>query len=444
VPTGPVTAANVTVYSTVGGSIDAGFSGLSYEKSQMALPFFSKENAKAIALFKLLGNSVLRIGGNSVDSMQWTPDGPGLKAGQIAPSDIDALADFLNATATATKPGWSVIYGVNLAQSTPELAAAEMAYAAQKLGGSLIGFQLGNGPDTYGAKYTDLGTWDPTAFVNRWQQFAQASADSYFVGPELASPEGVDTWTTALAATDSKQLLQLTQHYYRGDGLVATSTMDELLGPDSILTTLLGDMGKVASQYGRPFRFTEVNTFYNGGAVGVSDAYGAALWTVDFLFKLAEVGALGANIHGGGDTSYAPITDYKGKITGISPQFYGLLLFALAGGGQLRKTIIDANGVNATAYAVASSDQLNVVIINKDATQNLKVTLNAGQALSSANLLMMTGDSLTLSTGVAIQGSTVGTDYSFTPGTAYGLQASGNEAMAYVTAGSVALIQIPL
>jgi hypothetical protein len=430
-------AANVTVYSTVVGSIGTGFSGLSYEKSQMAFPFFSGKNADAIALFKLLGNSVLRIGGISVDNMQWTPNGAGLTAGQIAPSDIDALADFLSAT------GWSVIYGVNLAQSKPELAAAEMAYATQKLGSNLVGFHLGDGPDTYGVKYPSLGSWDPNAFVNLWQQFAQASAGSPFVGPELASPQ-VDPWTTTFAASESKVLTQLTQHYYRGDGLAATSTMDELLAPDSILTTLLGQMGKVASQYNLPFRFTETNTFYNGGAVGVSDAYGAALWTVDYLFQLAEAGAAGANIHGGGDTSYAPISDFKGIVKSISPQFYGLLLFALAGAGQLRRTTITAGGVNATAYAVATSSQLNVVIINKDATQNLQVTLDAGQNISSANLLMMTGDSLTAATGVAIQGATVSADNSFTPGAPYGLQVSGNDAMAFVTAGSVALIQIPL
>jgi len=425
------------VYSTVVGSLGAGFCGLSYEKSQMSLPFFTGQNSNAIALFKLLGNSVLRIGGISVDGMQWTPNGAGSTAGQIAPSDVNALADFAAAT------GWSVIYGINLAQSTPALAADEMAYVTKTLGSSLAGFHLGDGPDAYGAEFPSLGSWDPTAFVNLWQEFAQASAGSPFMGPELASPQ-VDPWTTTFASDESKMLKQLTQHYYRGNGLSASSTMDELLAPDSILTTLLGQLGKIASQYNLPFRFTESNTFYNGGAVGVSNAYGAALWTVDYLFQLAEAGAAGANIHGGGDTSYAPITDFKGRVTGISPQFYGLLLFALVGTGQLRRTTISAGGVNATAYGVATADQLNVVIINKDATQNLQVTLDAGQAVSSANLLMMTGDSLTATNGALIQGSAVGADYSFTPGTSYGLQISGNDAMAYVTPGSVALIQIPL
>ncbi len=87
----------------------------------MAKPFFSPQNSDAIGLFKLIGPSLLRIGGNSVDKTTWMPNGAGRTSGQVAPSDIDALAGFLQAT------GWQVLYGTNLAQSTPALAAAEIA-----------------------------------------------------------------------------------------------------------------------------------------------------------------------------------------------------------------------------------------------------------------------------------------------------------------------------
>ncbi len=84
------------------GVIGPGFAGLSYEKSQMANPFFSPGNTDAIGLFKLIGPSLLRIGGNSVDKTTWMPNGAGRTSGQVAPSDIDALAGFLKAT------GWQV------------------------------------------------------------------------------------------------------------------------------------------------------------------------------------------------------------------------------------------------------------------------------------------------------------------------------------------------
>ena len=123
VPSGPLTAATVTITNTVTGVIGPAFAGLSYEKSQMANPFFSPQNADAIGLFKLIGPSLLRIGGNSVDKTTWTPNGHGRTSGQVAPSDIDALAGFLKAT------GWQVLYGTNLATSTPALAAGERLFA---------------------------------------------------------------------------------------------------------------------------------------------------------------------------------------------------------------------------------------------------------------------------------------------------------------------------
>jgi hypothetical protein len=64
---------------------------------------FSAESADAIGLFKLIGPSLLRIGGNSVDKTTWVPNGAGRTSGQVSPSDIDALAGFLKAT------GWQVL-----------------------------------------------------------------------------------------------------------------------------------------------------------------------------------------------------------------------------------------------------------------------------------------------------------------------------------------------
>ena len=112
-PSGPLTVATVTVNTTVTGVIGPAFAGFSYEKSQMANSFFSPTNANAIGLFKRVGPSLLRIGGNSVDKTTWVANGAGRKSGQVAPSDIDALAGFLKAT------GWQVLYGTNLGTSTP-------------------------------------------------------------------------------------------------------------------------------------------------------------------------------------------------------------------------------------------------------------------------------------------------------------------------------------
>jgi hypothetical protein len=63
---------------------------------------------------------------------------------------VDNLAGFIALT------NWKVLYGVNLATSTPALAAAEVAYVQSKLGSGLIGFGIGNEPDEYSFTYSPL------------------------------------------------------------------------------------------------------------------------------------------------------------------------------------------------------------------------------------------------------------------------------------------------
>src|ERR1700722_8724674 len=162
------TSTTVTVSSTVTGVIGPGFAGFSYEKGQMANAFFWPQNADAIGLFKLIGPSLLRIGGNSVDKTTWTPSGRGRTSGQVAPSDIDALAGFLKAT------GWQVLYGTNLATSTPALAAGEIAYAVQSLGSFLYGIEIGNEVDLYHSNGYFPSTWGFSDYLTLWQSFAAA------------------------------------------------------------------------------------------------------------------------------------------------------------------------------------------------------------------------------------------------------------------------------
>ena len=167
VPSGPLTAATVDISSTESGAIPAGFVGLSYEKFKLSQPLFSAGNVNLLGLFKRLGPGLLRIGGNSVDQTSWKATGAGQTSCETAPSDINALAGFLTAA------GWSVLYGVNLAQSTPVVAAAEVAYAVKALGASLIGIEIGNETDNYPGQYFP-STWTYSDYFARWQSFASA------------------------------------------------------------------------------------------------------------------------------------------------------------------------------------------------------------------------------------------------------------------------------
>jgi|GEM_PF-559341 len=439
VPSGPLTAATVTVSSAVSGVIGPAFAGLSYEKSAMANPFFSPKNANGIGLFQLIGPSLLRIGGNSVDLTTWTPGGAGRKSGQVAPSDIDALAGFLQAT------GWQVLYGVNLAQSTPALAADEAAYAVQALGPALYGIEIGNEPDLFAGHYFP-STWGFPDYLALWKSFAaailQRSPNVPLTGPVTAS--NISKFVTPFAAAEGRNVILLSDHYYRANGQLASSTVSLLVSPDSNIVTQAKAMLAISQGVDVPYRFAETNSFYNGGAPNVSNSYGSALWVIDHLFACALNGAQGINLHGGGNsTGYTPIADSGGVVVGARPEFYGVTLFTLAGQGMLLGTSISAGGLNASAYAIqAANGAISIVVNNKDQTQNLNLTIQLPRAATAAQLIQMNGPALDAATGVTIQGASIQPNGSFSPAPASSLTVNGSSVTCYVSAMSAAVIQV--
>src|SRR5688572_33139900 len=73
------------------------FAGFSYEKDRVGARMFNAGNANLVRLFRLLGPSLLRIGGNLVDMTTWNPTGAGGSATEVAPSDVRELALFAKA-----------------------------------------------------------------------------------------------------------------------------------------------------------------------------------------------------------------------------------------------------------------------------------------------------------------------------------------------------------
>jgi hypothetical protein len=454
VPTGPLTQASLTVTNTATGSIGPAFAGLSYEKSNLYKPVFNGSNSNLIGMFNRLGTSILRVGGNSVDRNVWTPNGPGQTAGQIAPSDVDSLAAFVKAT------GWQCLYGINLGgaatgATTPALAAAEVAYAAQQFGSSLLGIEIGNEPDLYGDPGNYFaGDWSLAQFLTLWGEFREAILTSTpsvpITGPADAGNES--TWTVPFGQSVTKsEITLLTQHYYRANGQSPTSTAANLITPDPNLIANLAILEPGAQSIGVPYRMSECNSYYNGGSSGVSDSYASSLWVIDYLFNCAQGGASGVNFHGGGNgPGYTPIADNDGSVVEARPEFYGILLFTLAGQGTLYSTQISAGSLNVTAYAVeTSSGRLNIIVVNKDLTQNLQLTAQLSQSATSAALIEMTqlssgaaAPDLTALSGVTIQDASVNPDGTFSPSPAYTLNPSGSELTCYVPALSAVLIQI--
>ncbi len=422
---------------TVLAQIGPGFAGLSYEKSHMQDGFFRGDNTALIAMLRLLGPSVLRIGANAVDRTTWESAG-GPASTTITKAEVDGFAALIKAA------GWSAIYGVNMKTSMPSYAADEAAYAAADLGTNLYGFEIGNEPDLYPSSVvSSYGD-----FTTKWESFFSAmraggaGPNAAFTGP--ASAANYDSWTVPFASDEASNITLLTQHYYRANGQDPSSTLDLLLQPDPNLVNELKALSAAAkaNNIANAYRCAECNSFYNGGAAGVSDEYGTALWGVDFLFTNAQYGASGVNFHGGNNV-YTPIADANGAVVAAHPLFYGMLVFSLAGTGAMLGTQVSVPNVNFTAYAVKPGDgSTNVVLVNKDASNGVQASVDMGAAVGSASAIYLQAPSLDATSGITLGGAGVTPTGTWSPNPPYAVSSSGNNVAVLVPPGSIALVHV--
>ena len=229
-----------------GPSIGPGYAGFSYEKTSLATPFFSASNQPLGRLFRRLGPGLLRLGGNSVDRTGWRMTAPRPSPGTVTAADVDRLASFLRAT------GWRALYGINLATNSPALAAEEAAYVARSLGPHLYGFELGNEPDAYSFNHLRPPSYSYREFLGEWRGFARAVRQAVpgvrLTGPASAWHE--TSWTVPFAADEGRDIVLLTQHYYRANGLSPQSTLGLLLAGDPALPALLDPLARACQAAG--------------------------------------------------------------------------------------------------------------------------------------------------------------------------------------------------
>ena len=419
----------------------ADFVGLSYEVQQLANPdFFSLKNSGLIRQFRDLAPlGVLRLGGNTSEFATWKqsanapdPERPNTRevAGEpraqyyaVTPEAVRNLAGFLHAT------GWRCIYGIGMGTNTPQRAAAEAEFAAHTLGASLEYFQLGNEVDLFGRHLRDPQTWNAQTYLDEWLAMARAITArvpaARFGMPDVAS--NIE-WLTEIAnrwasIPNPPRVVTLTHHYYFGGPATNPAVnIPNLLKPETMakVQKTADTANTDAKKMGVRVRMTEGNTCYRGGKPGLSDVFAAALWAADYSLLLASNNYTGVNLHGGtgnsvansvggslpgdallkeqGETPqqiashphpfYTPIATFGSEYL-LEPVGYGLKFAgALSGSTFVAEDLtakLQAAGVNATAYAVKlAGGHRSVVVVNKDATKDVDVTLDFGPKTTGA------------------------------------------------------------
>jgi hypothetical protein len=328
-------------------------------------------------------------------------------------------------------------------------------YVAKALGASLVGIEIGNEPDLYdhtGGNYP-TGTFTVQVYEALWRKFRDAIVaarpDVVVTGPATAG--NITTWTTPFARAERGRIQWLTHHYYRANGRDPASTAGLLIRTDWALHKSLEALKHAGRAAGAPVRLAECNSFYNGGAPGVSNSYASALWVIDFLFTCAIWRVSGVNLHGGGRGAYTSIADQNDQVVEVRPQFYGVTLFQLVGQGTVLRSTVNAQERNITAYAVASrTGELRLVLVNKDPREDVEIAVTLPREASRASLLTLSqlspgasGPSLTATSGVTLQGSAIDLACGWTPGAPDVIPVRGSELKVRFPRLSAVLVDVP-
>jgi len=432
------------------GKLTAGAAGFSFEKSHLSDAFFTGTHASLIAMLKLLGPGVVRIGADDVNNSVWMPSATFVKAGTTSPNvgtaEVDALADFLTAT------GWKAIYAVNMrGSSSPQTAVTELDYVIPKLGSNLVAVEIGN----------ELNLYPISNAQAVWHTFAQAIRTKY-PSTKIAGPGDFEniSYATNFIKGEASLIDIVTHHYYRAQAGTGTATLANLVNTDPVVTSGSQSLASsVASNHiAGGYRYGETNTYSSHGEAGISDAFVSALWGVNFLLSTAQLGSVGTNFHGGGQNMdgntcpngvsscdrpfrYSPLIEVDSRVTAAAPLYYGLLLVSRIGAGNMLPTKVTSTSTKLKAYTVTPEDgSTAIVLVNSEAATGVNATVDIGSPVTSASALYLRGSSLTATTGVTLGEAPVTAAGAWSPKSPYTLSHTGNTITVPVPFASAVLI----
>jgi hypothetical protein len=403
------TTVTVDTSGNVAGEIGNGYIGLSFESGTLNSGQFN-DVGDLPQLLRNLGSSVMRLGGNSVDT-SYTG---------ITPSALAGLARLARAA------GWTVLYSEDLGHFNSADVTADTRAVSAALGGSLYAFACGNEPDDYKGN----GLRPKSYTVSDYLTESATCFAAIRAGAPGVPLEGPDTahssWLAAYAARWAGQLGALGEHYYP----LGCSTQGKSLG--ELASTMLSPAQAAteaaafaqdktdADVAGAPLLISETNSACHGGIHGLSNSFAAALWVVDYLLTGAENGVAGMNFHGALNnhcSGYTPLCQVGPKEWRAQPIYYGMLFTRLLGAGQLLPVTVSTSG-NVTAFALKPADGGDLRLMVENLTQNsADVSLQVAGA-QTASVLHLTAPSLLATSGVRIQGASVAANGSLQPGKA--------------------------
>jgi hypothetical protein len=425
--------------STPGATISSDFSGLSFEEQDLVpingVYYFVNTNQPLINMFNTLGVKSLRVGGNTADS------------GTLpANADIDAFFGFVQAANV------KVIYTLRLKTFNAAAANTTASYIMSKYGADMTCFEIGNEPDLFPISYATYQS-EAQTYINT---ISASNPTAMFCGPQDSGGQGAWDVSFAQYFASTGKIAHIGHHnYFGGNGGTTTgaAARSKLLAA-SMLSSYTSNANTFVSgvlSTGLSYRWSETNSYYDGGSSGASNTFAEALWDLDYMYWWANDKAEGINFHtgdsvSGGTAYYSFFTTTTGGYT-VHPGAYGPIAFKLGGNGRIVPvTLSNPSGMNLTAYGVLAPDNsLWVTIINKtietgSITANLTIKLGGNYSTGNMWLMQAPNNDDSQTTGITLGGGQVGVNGIWS-GSSTPVSVSGSTATLSLSPASAAVIQ---
>lgn len=371
---------------------ELGAIGLSIEAKELGTHDLSASRKPLVALMRLLGPGVLRIGGGSVDHSWWTSSdepAPVWAMSTVTPVDLARLDRLLAST------GWRVILGIDLGHFEPSRAADEARVASDILGSRLLGFEIGNEPDVYGKPVIKLrpSSYSPGKYAEELAAYGTAMRASApkiaLYGPDVAS----SAWLATVVSSERTYFAAVTQHFYPTSYTIGKGgckgtpipTILELLSKqvrerENATVRALVRVGEIVNGETRMTETNNTGSCDTDGGPATSPVFASALWSLDWTLRAASAGVAGLNFHGYlgrcGPYAASPIcaegyaAESKGQVI-ARPEYYGLLAARQLEGGRFVPTHLKAVDTlpDLTTWATVSSAGTVKIAIDNLATE---------------------------------------------------------------------------
>ena len=359
--------------------------GLSFDSRELANPIWDSETSNLTLTLQELDRPVLRFGGNGVDRhMWWTSSGepaPEWAQVTVTPADLERVA------AVAEDVDAQVSLVLDLGHNDPARAADMAAHAEDAFGDRLIAVAIGNEPNGYfHPNQPQLAvrdeSWGPEPYQDSMQEYS-AAIEEAAPGLPIAGPGAYDApWWRAFAEADIPNQRALTMHWYPlwdcdgPDSSIANPTVEDLTSPKirERAHHIVGMGAEVAADHDLPLWMEETGPTSCPGTNDTSRTHAQALWTVDYVMTLLELGVDRTAFHatlracqGGAPMSPVCATgplEEPGEIVAGRTSYLALMLLGWLPDGQVLSPSVSGDGTVMVHGVLAEDGTLALAVVD--------------------------------------------------------------------------------